>query len=390
MADASPPSATRAPIRAEIAGNLIEVIERGEDRLHALLALITGATSSIKMLMYMFNPDHAGGVVHDALLVAARRGVEVKLLIDGFGSGAPPRFFADLAEAGGDYCVFNPSWGRRYLLRNHQKLITADDRTAIIGGANIDNSYLSDEDPGRWRDLWLRIEGRKVAVAARYFDSVFRWSRRKKSKLKSLRRLIGEQSEWRGPLQWKFSGPLSMRNSWWRSIGRDLKKARQVDLIFAYWAPPGAMLRRIARVARRGHTRVITAAYSDNDATIAAARHSYSRLLRRHVQLFEYQPAKLHTKLAVVDDAVHIGSSNFDYRSFYINLELMLRIEDAGFAEAMRGYVERELADCRPITLEVHRRRATLFRRVKWAVSHFLVNIADYTVTRRLNFGPDR
>jgi cardiolipin synthase len=233
MADASPPSTTRPPIRAEIGGNQIEVIESGEDRLHALLALITGATSSIKMLMYMFNPDHAGGVVHDALLAAARRGVAVKLLIDGFGSGAPPLFFADLAEAGGEYCVFNPSWGRRYLLRNHQKLITADDRAAIIGGANIDNSYLSDEGDGRWRDLWLRIEGPEVAVAARYFDSVFRWSRRKKSKLKSLRRIIGVQSEWRGPLQWKFSGPLSMRNSWWRSIGRDLKKAKRVDLIFA-------------------------------------------------------------------------------------------------------------------------------------------------------------
>ncbi len=96
-------------------------------------------------------------------------GSTVKLLIDGFGSDAPPRFFADLAEAGGDYCVFNPSWGRRYLLRNHQKLITADDRAAIIGGANIDNSYLSDEDPGRWRDLWLRIEGPEVAVAGALF-----------------------------------------------------------------------------------------------------------------------------------------------------------------------------------------------------------------------------
>ena len=81
--------------------------------------------------------------------------------------------------------------------------------------------------------------------------------------------------------------------------------------------------------------------------------------MRRKVELFEYQPAKLHTKLAVVDDVVHIGSSNFDYRSFYINLELMLRIEDAGFADAMRGYVERELADCRAITLEMHHRRAT-------------------------------
>ena len=80
------------------------------------------------MLMYMFNPDHAGDAVHDALLAAARRGVEVKLLIDGFGSAAPPEFFADLAEAGGEHCVFNPSYGRRYLLRNHQKLVVADDR----------------------------------------------------------------------------------------------------------------------------------------------------------------------------------------------------------------------------------------------------------------------
>jgi cardiolipin synthase A/B len=390
MADAAPEPPTRPPIRAEIAGNRLEVIESGAVRLHALLALITGAERSLKMLMYMFNPDHAGGVVHDALLAAARRGVEVRLLIDGFGSGAAPQFFADLAAAGGEYCVFNPSYGRRYLLRNHQKLIVADDRVAIIGGANIDNAYLTDSGDRRWRDLWLRIEGPEVAIAGRYVDSVIRWSRRSGAKLRSLRRLLARETEWRGPLQWKFSGPLSMRNSWWRSIGRDLKRARRTDMIFAYWAPPGAMLRRIGRAARRGSARVITAARSDNGATIAAARHSYSRLLRRRVRLFEYQPAMLHTKVAIVDDVVHLGSSNFDYRSLYINLELMLRIEDAAFADAMRGYFERELDDCVEITRAVHRRRATLLRRVKWAVSHFLVNIMDYSVTRRLNFGPDR
>ena len=131
-------------------------------------------------------------------------------------------------------------------------------------------------------------------------------------------------------------------------------------MIFAYFAPPGAMLRRIGRIGRRGQARIITAAKSDNNATIAAARHSYSRLLRRHVEMYEYQPAKLHTKLAIVDDVVHIGSSNFDYRSLYINMEVMLRIKDAGFADAMRGYFERELADCSWITPELHKRRATL------------------------------
>ncbi|MEO7278185.1 MAG: phospholipase D-like domain-containing protein, partial [Sphingomicrobium sp.] len=241
----------------------------------------------------------------------------------------------------------------------------------------------------RWRDLWLRIEGPECAVAGRYFDSVFRWSRRRKATLGSLRRMIGKFSEWRGPLQWKFSGPLSVRNSWWRSIGRDLKDGCRVDMIFAYWAPPGAMLRRIGRASRRGHTRIIVASRSDNNATIAAARHSYGRLLRRGARIFEYQPAKLHTKLAIVDDVVHIGSSNFDYRSFYINLELMLRIDDAGFAKAMRGYVDRELGDCTEITVEEYRRRASWWRRVKWAASHFMVNVMDYTVTRRLNFRPD-
>lgn len=102
--------------------------------------------------------------------------------------------------------------------------------------------------------------------------------------------------------------------------------------------------------------------------------------------MFEYQPAKLHTKLVIVDDVVYIGSANFDFRSFYINLELAFRIRDPDFAAQMRDYVERELADSCQITMEVHRKRATLWRRFRWTVSHFLVTTMDYTVTRRLNF----
>src|SRR5205807_4483887 len=141
-------------------------------------------------------------------------------------------------------CVFNPAWGRRYLLRNHQKLAIADDRVAILGGANIDDTYMSDRGPAHWRDLWLRIEGPEVACAGEYFDSLLRWSKRGGAQLRSIRRLVGEYSEWRGALQWKFTGPLSVRNSWWRSIGRDIKRGRELDMIFAYFAPPGTMLRR--------------------------------------------------------------------------------------------------------------------------------------------------
>ena len=129
--------------------------------------------------MYMFNPDEDGDAVRNALTQAARRGVEVTLLIDGFGSGVTANFFTELGTAGGRHCVFNPSWGRRYLLRNHQKLIVIDDETVLVGGANIDATYLDDRSSKHWRDLWLRLDGPEAALPAKYFDSLFRWSKRK-------------------------------------------------------------------------------------------------------------------------------------------------------------------------------------------------------------------
>ncbi len=384
------PIAPYHPPEATVAGNRLLVLETGESRLRALLDLIAGAQESVKILFYIFTSDRAGTLVRDALVEAAKRGVDVKLLVDGFGSAVPSRFFGELRESGGDYCVFNALYGRQYLLRNHQKLAIADNRIAITGGANIETVYLSDEGPRHWRDLFVSIEGPAVPCAGDYFDALFRWSRRKNATLRSLRRLVGKFSQWRGPVQWKFGGPLSVRNSWWRSIGRDMKRGHNLEMIFAYFAPPGAMLRRIGQLGRRGRARIMTSARSDNNATIAAARHSYSRLLRRHVEIYEYLPTRLHTKLAIVDDIVHVGSSNFDYRSLYINLEVMLRIKDAGFAAIMRRYFEEELKSCRWITPEVHAKRANAWRRFKWAVSHFLVNVMDYTVTRRLNFGAER
>ena len=392
MADDVAETLQSTPARpgATVAGNRIELIEGGEERLRALLDLISRAEHSVRVLFYMFNADWAGALVRDALVEAARRGVAVKLLVDGFGSTAQPKFFAKLTECGGETCVFNPSYGARYLVRNHQKLAVADERLAIIGGANIDDSYLSDEGPRHWRDLWVSVEGPCVSCAAEYFEALFRWSNRKHARLKSLRRMVGHYSQWRGPVQWKFSGPLSMKNSWWRSIGRDINRGRSLEMIFAYFAPPGAMIRRIGKLGRRGRARIITSARSDNNATIAAARHSYSRLLRRHVQMYEYGPAKLHTKLAMVDDIVYVGSSNFDYRSLYINLEVMLRVKDAAFAALVRTYFDNEAAASRWISPALHKKRANPWRRIKWAISHFLVNIIDYTVTRRLNFRAER
>jgi cardiolipin synthase len=389
-ADASWPRQSGTPVRATVAGTRLELIETGAARLDAILDLIAGAKSSLRILFYMFNSDETGTRVRDALVAAAERGVKVRVLLDGFGCGsAEPDFFKALEADGSGFCIFHPSYGRRYLVRNHQKLAVADEKRAIIGGSNIHDAYFADEGPKHWRDLWLAVEGPAVPAAAAYFDAVYRWTRNKGAKLRQLRALVRHHSQFRGPIQWKFSSPLSTRNPWPFGVGRELNNAMRLDMISAYFSPPRAMLRRIARIGVRGRARIITAAQSDNATTIGAARHTYRRLLKRGVEMYEYQPARLHTKLVLVDDAVHIGSSNFDFRSLYINLEIMLRVGDAGFAAQMRGYFERELRDSKRITPALHKQRGTLWRRLKWAVSNFLVTTMDYTVTRRLNFRPD-
>ena len=92
----------------------------------------------------------------------------------------------------------------------------------------------------------------------------------------------------------------------------------------------------------------------------------------------------------MIDDVVHIGSANFDMRSLYLNLEMMLRIDDPPFAAMMRRFVEGEIANSKRILPEEHRKSMTLWNRIKWALGYFLVATADYNVARRLNFGKYR
>jgi cardiolipin synthase len=368
-------------------GNRLETLETGKGRLAAILDLIDKAKDSLRVIFYIFASDEAGTQVRDALVRAARRGVVVRLLLDGYGSSdTDAKFFQPIADAGGAFCMFLPRYGRRYLIRNHQKLVIADERRAIIGGANVETVYLTDEGDKYWRDLWVLIEGSACFPASRYFDSLFLWTQTKGAKLMTLRRIVMRYSQSEGPLQWKFSGPLSRKNRLQAALARELGAARELDLIAAYFSPPWSFLRRLRRIARTGKARVITAAKSDNNATIAAARHTYSRLLRRGVEMYEYQAAKLHTKLAIVDDVVHVGSANLDFRSLFINMEIVLRVDDPAFAAGMRAYFERELKNCERITPALHRQRATLWRRIKWTVSYWLVTSLDYTVSRRLNF----
>ena len=380
------------PRSLTVDGNRLSLLPDGPKRLDALIDLIDGARHSLRLLYYTYLADASGERVKEALLGAIDRGITVALLIDGFGSSATPNdYFADLCRAGAKFCRFNPSYGRRYLLRNHQKLALADGDTkrgrALIGGFNIADDYFGSGQAGAWRDIGLIIEGPAAARMAPYFDKLIAWAMSPKPKLRTLRYLVHHFSESRGALQWQLGGPTPRLSPWGVSTCKDLVHSRDVEIIAAYFAPTWGLLKRIARAGNRGRARVITAAKSDNNATIAAARFTYNRLIKRGVEVYEYSPTKLHTKLVVLDNIVHIGSSNLDIRSLYLNMELMLRVDDSRFAKRMRTYFECELEQSVAITPQLQKKRATLLNRIRWAVSFFLVTSLDYGVTRRLNFG---
>ncbi len=375
----------------DVDGNRLSLLTDGPERLDALVALIDEATSSLKLLYYIYADDAAGQRVHAALLGAAARSVTVALIVDGFGSDSDSdsRFFEPLKAAGVDVCAFHPRWGRRYLLRNHQKMAIADNHRAIIGGFNVAADYFAGSGETAWRDLGLMIEGEAATRLSGYFDALQRWTKRPRAKMRDLRKALRDWSNPAGKMRWLLGGPVRRLSPWARSVRDDMMSARSLTMIAAYFAPNPAMLRRLDRIGQRGDARIVTAAKTDNMATIGAARFTYPGLLKKGVRIFEYAPSRLHTKLILIDDLVYIGSANFDMRSLFLNLEVMLRVDDAAFAAHVRAYIDGEIA----ASVEQHLADFTGWRtwtaKLRRALSYFVVAVMDYNVARRLNFGEE-
>jgi len=375
------------PFTLEAQGQRLTFYPAGPDRLECLMALIEGARESLKVAFYIFAPDASGIRVRDALIAACERGVKVSLLVDDFGALADAAFFAGLVEAGGRYCCFHPHWGVRYLIRNHQKMVVADGRVAMLGGFNIEDSYFAAPGEGGWTDLGFTVEGSLVERVSAWFDQLEAWADDPHARFRGIRRRVKHWNAGEEPVQLLIGGPTRGLSSWARWVSRDLVEGDRLDMVMAYFSPARRLRKRIARIARKGRTRLVMAAHSDNPATVGASRALYGRLLRAGARIWEFQPSKLHTKLIVLDDTVYMGSANFDMRSLYLNLEIVVAIEDKALAERMRRFVEAHLPASLEVTPELYRQWATPWNRFRWGASWFLVSVIDYTVSRRLNLG---
>lgn len=371
----------------ELEGHQLQIRGRGPDLRDMLLDLIDGARRSLKLYYYLFADDESGHLVLAKLVEALKRGVDVTLMLDAFGSlEVKQSLFDQLTKAGGRVAWFGSSWSTRYLIRNHQKIAISDDRKAIIGGFNISNAYFGVPENEAWHDMGIRIEGPQVETLCRWYEQLWQWVSTPNQSFRALRGIVRSWHGGKKTFRWLIGGPTYGLSPWARTVRSDLEKARRLDLVTAYFSPGNRMLARLRQVAQRGNARIVFAARSDNTATVAAARLLYGSLLRAGTRIYEYQPSKLHMKLMVIDNAVYIGSANFDMRSLFLNLEIMLRIEDATFADRIVGFIDERARASDHITARVHRERKTPFRWLKGWISYLLVGILDYKITRRLNF----
>ena len=372
-----------------IADHDLHVVHLPQDRLGAVLGLIARAKKSIQMFFYMFGDDATGREVRDALVTAANNGVHVQLIIDSFGSGnVSDRFFEALVEAGGCYHCFSTRKGLGYIIRNHQKILIADRAHALVGGFNITDDYFGRAGDNSWEDLGIIVSGPQAQKLSDYFEDLARASNNGKVRYSSIRNIIHQWRPGIGQVQWLLGGPTNRISPWAITFKRSLEAGKKFDIVSAYFSPSQTILRRIAKAAKHNKgSRLVVAGKTDNNATIAAARLLYRYLMRRKTRIFEFQSRPLHMKLMVIDDTVYIGSANLDVRSMFINLEIMVRVKDAGLALHMRKLIDEMVKQSEEQTRILLKARDSYWSRFKAALAYFLVNSVDYTIGRRITFG---
>jgi cardiolipin synthase len=359
--------------------NRITLLENGAEYFPALIEAIDAATREVHLESYIFEPDQAGQAVIAACLRATRRGVRVKLLLDGFGARAFPESVArDLRAAGVALMFFRQEVAtfrlRRHRLRRlHRKLAVIDARLAFVGGINIIDDRNA-VDAGQRYDYAARVEGPLLAdiypAMSRLWWMV-RWSRLGRRPRRSAP--LPVVADPAGALAAEFLARDNLRHR--RSIEEAylgaIGRARQeIFIANAYFLPGRRFRQALVDAARRGvRVRLVLQGRTDHPLFQLAARALYGHLLGNGIEIAEYHASELHAKAAVVDDTwATLGSSNIDPFSLMLAREANIVVHDPGFARHLRQSLEAAQArGAHPIRSEDWRKLAWPRRLASWA-----------------------
>ncbi len=362
-----------------LAGNRVELLETGDEFFPALEAAIDTAHRSVHLETYIFRDDRTGVRVAAALARAARRGVAVRLLVDGFGSANLAPSLRQLVEpAGVEIRVFRAESARFRLRRDrlrrlHRKLCVIDDRVGFCGGINIQDDRDGVDGAAPRFDFAVRVEGPIVAEMVRVQGRLWRlvgWATARIS------------TPWLPPptAQVAFSAGvraafLVRDNVRHRSSIEDaylaaIVGARSEIVLCHSYLLPGRRFRRALRdAAARGiKVRLLLQGKSEHFWMHHAMRALYGSMVGAGIEIHDYQASWLHAKVGVVDRAwATVGSSNLDPFSLLLAREGNVVVVDAGFAAQLLERVGRAIeTSAVPVGPEEWARRSLIERALSW------------------------
>jgi cardiolipin synthase len=376
-----------------VAGNEVRLLRGGQEYFPALIAAIEQATQTVALETYIYADDAVGNAVAEALLRAAVRGVDVRLVVDGFGAGDMPEALAQRLRQGGVLLqVYRPLRGfrlaRRHLRRMHRKLAVVDRRIAFVGGINIIDDL--NHGPFEQARLGPRYDF-AVSVTGPLVDHIALSAERLWWRL-SLRGtgLAGMAVEytphaslplWQEDARYESREGVraalllrdNLRNR--RTIEREYLQAlgsarHDVVIANAYFLPGHKMRRALLACRARGvRVRLLLQGMVEYKLQHYATHALYATLLEAGVEIHEYAESFLHAKVATVDDEwATVGSSNMDPFSLLLAREANIAVYDRAFATELREELERAIAlRSTEVRLETHAGRGRLRRFTDWA-----------------------
>jgi cardiolipin synthase len=343
------------------AGNHFELLLDGRQYFPRMLEAIAMAQSSVWLEIYLFESGTVADRFIDAMVRAAQRGVDVRVLADDYGAtDLRVRDRARLTAAGVKLALYNPLKWRKWfgnLFRDHRKLLIVDEQVGFVSGTGITDEFDDPKRPQRsWRETAIRVAGPVLVDWLALYVQVWREHHAEP---------IPDPVRTPGPGTDGMSGRVAVSASLReqdirRSLFNRVRAAgRRVWISTAYFVPSRKLLRALKRAARRGvEVRLLLPGpYTDHPAVRHAGRRFYGGLLRAGVRVFEFQPRFLHAKSILCDNWASVGSSNFDRWNLRWNLEANQEVDDPRFAVSVQAMFEDDFRDSLEIRHEDWQRR---------------------------------
>ena len=384
-------------------GNDIRLLQNGAEYFPALFQAIDQARFSVHLETYIFNLDDTGLKLLEHMQAARRRGVRVRVVVDGFGSARHTAVLAQRFEQMGvRFRVYRPEpqgvefyrFSLRRLRRLHRKVAVVDQHLAFVGGINVLDDLVDVPLVGMapqprfdfavqvqgpivqdlfraQTDLWMRMAWRHQSDWPAFYRRVRHWRRRRDQRLAQRSPPVAGGIRAAVLLRDNVRFRKAIESAY---VGAIYRAQHEVLIANSYFLPGRALKKALQDAAARGvRVRLLLQGQSEYTLQFRACRSMYGKLLAQGIQIYEYMPSYLHAKVAVIDNRAMVGSANMDPFSLLLAREANVYVDDAGFAAHLQARLESQLEHSSQLVTVLHYERRSWMTRFLDACAHRLV-----------------